>query len=169
MSTIYLDDVRSLRSPDWPSEREEGKMRHRIATLAATTVIAAGGVLATASSASATVDPPPGSWDHTWATSDAGQGGTVYIAENGDIVTLCDTNADGRTPHIEIVYEDGPGDWGSAYALVASGGEGSCISARASQGGAYNLPENKEIGVTIWLGPLYHGYGESTHYYLNDH
>ncbi|MEU3838603.1 hypothetical protein AB0E88_00975 [Streptomyces sp. NPDC028635] len=142
-------------------------MRHRIATLAATTVIAAGGVLATASSASATVDPP-GSWDHTWTTVDAGKGGTVYIAEYGDVVSLCDTNADGRTPEAEVSYESVNG-WVSAYSLRASGGEGSCASARASDGGSHNLPENKEIEVTLWLGPLYHDYGVTTHYYLNDH
>ncbi|MPY31317.1 hypothetical protein FNH09_08390 [Streptomyces adustus] len=137
--------------------------------MAATTVIAASGVLATASSASATVDPPSGGWDHTWTTTDAGKGGTIYIAEHGDIVTLCDTNADGRTPHLEVNYEDGPGDWGFAYALDATGGEGSCVSARASQGGRYDLPENEEIEIAIWLGPLYHEYGMARHYYLNDH
>ncbi|WP_146073723.1 hypothetical protein [Amycolatopsis sp. CA-126428] len=42
-------------------------------------------------SASATVDPPGGSWDHTWTTTDADKGGTVYVEENGDVVSVCDT------------------------------------------------------------------------------
>ena len=50
-------------------------MRHKIAALAAT-VLLAGGALANATSASATVDPPSGGWDHTWTTSDSNPGGT---------------------------------------------------------------------------------------------
>jgi hypothetical protein len=144
-------------------------MRHKIAALAATTVLLAGGALATATSASATVDPPSGGWDHTWTTSDSAQGGTVYIAENGDNVSLCDTAADGYAPRVQISNEEStvPGAYDIRYTLTASGGEGSCVSAKASQGGMYNLPESTEIGVVIWLGPDYKY--QATHYYLNDH
>ncbi|MDT7797133.1 MAG: hypothetical protein QOI78_566 [Actinomycetota bacterium] len=94
------------------------------------------------------MDPPSGGWDHTWTTTDGDKGGTVYIAENGDRVSVCDTASDGYAPRVQV---------------AASGGLGSCASASASQGGVYNLPENTSIGVTIWPGP------DCKHYYLNDH
>jgi len=144
-------------------------MRHKMAALAATTVLLAGGALATATSASAVTDPPGGSWDHTWTTSDANQGGTVYIEENGDLVSLCDTAADGYAPRVSIASEEStvPGAYDIRYTLTASGGNGSCVTASASQGGVYNLPESTEIGVTIWLGP--DRKSQTQHYYLNDH
>ncbi|MEV6182907.1 hypothetical protein ACIHAR_14085 [Streptomyces sp. NPDC052016] len=142
-------------------------MRHKIGALAATTVFLAGGALATATSASAAVDPPSGGWDHTWTTSDSRDGGTVYIAEHGDIVSLCDTAADGYAPRVQIASQASSGAYHIRYTLTASGGEGSCASARASQGGVYDLPENTQIGVTIWLGPD-RDY-QTQHYYLNDH
>ncbi|MCT9010697.1 hypothetical protein [Streptomyces rhizosphaerihabitans] len=143
-------------------------MRHKIAALAATTVLLAGGALATATSASATVDPPSGGWDHTWTTTDSNNGGTVYIAEHGDHVSVCDTAADGYAPRVRIANEEQtvPGAYDTRYTLTASGGEGSCVSASASQGGVYDLPENVKIGVTVYLGPDYKY--QSTHYYLND-
>lgn len=144
-------------------------MRTKLAALAATTVFVAGGTLATATSAWAGVDPPSGGWDHTWTTTDGDKGGTVYIAEHGDHVSLCDTDADGYAPRVQIANEEGsvPGAYDIRYTLTASGGLGSCVSASASQGGVYNLPENVSIGVTIYLGPDYKY--PSTHYYLNDH
>lgn len=143
-------------------------MRHKIATLAATTIVLACGSLATATSASATVDPPGGSWDHTWTTSDAKQGGTVYIAEYGDVVSLCDTAADGYAPRAEVFSEESiAGLYDLQYTLTASGGEGSCATSRASQGGVHDLPEGRHISVTIYLGP--DRKAQTTHIYLNDH
>ena len=147
-------------------------MRHRIAALAATTLIIAGGSLATATSASAVPAPPDGgSWDHTWTTTDsAPHGGTIYIKENGDVVALCDTNADGMTPGAAIYYEDpNLSYYPLAYSLTASGGEGSCATSTASMGGNHNLPEGREIEVVISLcnrdGCQYF----NTKFYLNDH
>ncbi|MEV0980842.1 MULTISPECIES: hypothetical protein [unclassified Streptomyces] len=142
-------------------------MRHKIAALAASTIVLACGSIATATSASATVDPPGGGWDHTYTTSDAKQGGTVYIAEHGDIVSLCDTAADGLAPRVSIAAEESIGGiYDIRYTLTASGGEGSCVSAKASQGGVYDLPEGRHVGVTIWLGP--DRKSQTQHYYLND-
>jgi hypothetical protein len=143
-------------------------MRNKIAALAATTIFVAGGSLLSATAASATVDPPSGGWDHTWTTTDGDKGGTVYISEYGDHVSVCDTDADGYAPRVRISNEEGsvPGAYDARYTLTASGGLGSCASASASQGGVYDLPENTSIGVTIWLGPDYKY--QSTHYYLND-
>jgi hypothetical protein len=143
-------------------------MRHKLAALAATTVIVAGGSLANATSASATIDPPAGGWDHTWTTTDAKQGGTVYVEEYGDVVQVCDTAADGVSPLVDVYYFNSTtNEWIHRYQLRAGGGVGSCASASASQGGAYNLPEGAEIEVDVWLNevPDY----ASEHFYLNDH
>ena len=144
-------------------------MHNKIAALVATTAFVAGGTLLTATSASATVDPPGGSWDHTWKTTDANKGGTVYVEENGDVVSVCDSAADGLSARADIAVEESsvPGAYDTRYTLVASGGLGSCATARASDGGTHDLPEHWNIGVTVFLGPNYQH--PSTHYYLNDH
>ncbi|MDT7802490.1 MAG: hypothetical protein QOI78_5923 [Actinomycetota bacterium] len=142
-------------------------MRNKIAALVATTAFVAGGTLLTATSASATVDPPGGSWDHTWTTTDANKGGTVYVEENGDVVSVCDSAADGLSARAEIAVEQVPNTYYLRYQLVASGGVGSCATARASDGGTHDLPEHVSIGVTVYLGPNHQHV--STHYYLNDH
>ncbi|WP_410612498.1 hypothetical protein [Amycolatopsis sp. lyj-109] len=121
----------------------------------------------TATSASATVDPPGGSWDHTWTTTDANKGGTVYVEENGDVVSVCDTAADGLSARASISVQDGSGAYPERYLLVASGGLGSCATARASDGGTHDLPEHWNIGVAVYLGP--NGQHSSQHFYLNDH
>ena len=141
-------------------------MRNKIAALVATTAFVAGGSLMTAPSASATVDPP-GSWDHTWKTTDAAKGGTVYVEENGDVVSVCDTAADGLAARADVSVQLSSGGYYFRYRLVASGGEGSCATARASDGGAHDLPENVSISVTVYLGPDFQH--SSQHYYLNDH
>ena len=144
-------------------------MRNKIAALVATTAFVAGGTLLTATSASATVDPPGGSWDHTWKTTDADKGGTVYVEENGDVVSVCDSAADGLSARADIAVEESsvPGAYDTRYTLVASGGLGSCATARASDGGTHDLPEHVSIGVTVYLGPDFQH--ASDHYYLNDH
>ncbi|MEU3843375.1 hypothetical protein AB0E88_25455 [Streptomyces sp. NPDC028635] len=142
-------------------------MRHKIAALAATTVMLGCASLATATSASATVDPPGGGWDHTYTTSDAKHGGTVYVSEYGDVISLCDTAADGLAPRADIFSEESiAGLYDLQYSLTASGGEGSCVTSRASQGGVHDLPEGRHISITVWLGP--DRKSQTTHNYLND-
>ncbi|MEU4520322.1 hypothetical protein AB0F52_16685 [Amycolatopsis sp. NPDC024027] len=142
-------------------------MRNKIAALVATTAFVAGGTLMTATSASATVDPPGGSWDHTWTTTDADKGGTVYVEENGDVVSVCDTAADGLSARVDVAVQESTGGYRVVYRLTASGGLGSCATARASDGGTHDLPEHVNIGVAVYLGPNYQH--TSNHYYLNDH
>ncbi|MFI5592428.1 hypothetical protein ACIA5G_45775 [Amycolatopsis sp. NPDC051758] len=142
-------------------------MRNKIAALVATTAFVAGGTLLTATSASATVDPPGGSWDHTWKTTDANKGGTVYVEENGDVVSVCDSFADGLAARARVSVQQSSGAYYERYTLVASGGLGSCATARASDGGTHDLPEHVSIGVTVYLGPDFQH--ASDHYYLNDH
>lgn len=142
-------------------------MRNKIAALVATTAFVAGGTLMTATAASATVDPPGGSWDHTWKTTDAAKGGTVYVEENGDVVSVCDSAADGLSARADVAVQSSSGQYDVRYHLVSSNGLGSCATARASDGGTHDLPEHVNIGVTVFLGPDYQH--ASTHYYLNDH
>ncbi|MEV8096021.1 hypothetical protein [Kitasatospora sp. NPDC085879] len=143
-------------------------MRHRIAALTAATVLLAGGALATATSASAAVDPPGGSWDHTWTTVDSAHGGTVYVEEHGDVVSVCDSAADGMAPRVQVWTQSSSGQYNSRYIIEATGGLGSCKTVSASDGGIYDLPENVSIAVSIWLGPSV-GHLGSEHTFLNDH
>ncbi len=144
-------------------------MRNKIATVAAAVALAGAGVLASGSAASAATTPPGGgSWDHTWTTTDSGNGGTVYVEEHGDYISLCDTHADGYTPRAEIFVQGSSGQYNYRYSLKASGGYGACTTRDASDGGTYNLPEGIKIDVSIWLGPTVGTYG-SEHIYLNDH
>ncbi|MGW4061579.1 hypothetical protein ACWEGE_25085 [Amycolatopsis sp. NPDC004747] len=144
-------------------------MRNKLAAVAATTVFVAGGSLMTATSASATVDPPGGgSWDHTWTTTDADKGGTVYVEENGDVVTVCDTAADGLSARADVRVEETSGNsYRFLYTVTAAGGLGSCATSKASDGGVHDLPEHVNILVQVYLGPHYQN--SSPHYYLNDH
>ncbi|MDF6043801.1 hypothetical protein LRD69_17025 [Streptomyces sp. JH14] len=139
--------------------------------MAATTVIAAGGMLATATSASATLDPPGGSWDHTWTTADAGHGGTINVEEYGDILNLCDTDADGKSPVAEIQIFSPSGYYDSDIFLVATGGYSSCDVSAASQGGVHNIPEGYTVKITMYLQPYNYQTDTSkvVHSYLNDH
>jgi len=145
-------------------------MRTTIAAVAATVLLAGGGALAAASSASAATLPPPGggSWDHTWTTTDSLHGGTIYVDEHGDMVYLCDTAADGYAPRADIASQSSSGQYNSRYGLTASAGKGSCTGHTASEGGVYNLPENDNILVNVWLGPNV-GHDGSDHVFLNDH
>lgn len=136
-------------------------MRHKVVLMAAAVALLAGGGLFATSSASAAT---PVTWDHVWYTSDAGPGGTVYIRERGDVVTLCDTAADGYAPRVEVTYHVGTPEPG--YKLTASGGYGSCTTANASMGGWKDLPENATINVKIYLGP--HNAYETKHSFVND-
>lgn len=139
-------------------------MRKKIAALVGT-VLLAGGTLVGATSASAR--PAPEDWDHVWTTSDSARGGTVYIQEHGDVVEMCDTAADGYTPRVMISVQAPNGQYDKRYIFAATGGNGGCVVHRATDGGVYDLPENVNIDVEIYLGPNV-GYEGSEHIYLND-
>lgn len=133
---------------------------------AATGVLVAGLGFATATQASAAPVAPDGSWDHIWTTSDANHGGTVYVEEHGDVITLCDTAADGVSATAAVTYDQGNDNYKVAYQMNV-GGNGTCTTHRATQGGVYDLPENTEIYIYIYIGA--DGTGGTGHYYLNDH
>jgi hypothetical protein len=139
-------------------------MRKLTALLAAT--LLAGGALAGASAASAATQTTNATdWDHIWSTTDPAGGGEIFIKEHGDVLKYCDEAADGLTPHAMITFQGTDGEFHPAYDISATGGEGSCTTVQASDGGAYDLPENSEIGVEFWLGTYEY---DTYHKYLND-
>lgn len=139
-------------------------MHHRIAALAAATVLLASGALATATSASATTDPS-GSWDHIWTINNSGLAGEVWVKEYGDVIEICDMKADGLTPEV-TVWALQSGTYYPKYSLAANGGSGSCVERGASDGGNYNLPENTEIQLSLGFSQTATVVPET---YFNDH
>ncbi|MFI5806640.1 hypothetical protein [Streptomyces sp. NPDC051561] len=85
--------------------------------------------------------------DHTMNTGDAwgafGYSGKGEFTEYGDIVKICDIDADGYAVHMRVALDDA---YGSLLYNTWVGGEGNCITHRASEGGKLNLPEGKYIG-----------------------
>ncbi|MGQ4491087.1 hypothetical protein LRE75_20930 [Streptomyces sp. 372A] len=119
----------------------------------------AGLTTVTATPAGAAEAPTGINWDHTWN----GRGVRVYVEEHGDIISVCDTSANG---HAAFVTVD---DWDlniSHYKATVKTGKGTCVTHRASQGGKYNLHEYSNIGLT------FEGEGGQGSYavnFVNDH
>lgn len=93
------------------------------------------------------VAAPPASaidWDHRVYTNDSDPGGVVYFEEHGDIVRVCDIEADGYAVRVET-HHIGRTRWG--YTLQR-GGVGNCRQVDANY---YNLPENEYIDFEITL------------------
>lgn len=143
-------------------------MRTKLAAVVGT-VLLAGGTLVSATSASAApARPAPEDWDYIWTTSDSSpHGGTVYVLEHGDVVEICDTAADGYTPRVKVFTQASNGQYNERYTFAATGGNGGCVVHRATDGGVYDLPENDNIAVSVYLGPNA-GYKGSEHIYFND-
>ncbi|ATO15569.1 hypothetical protein CO540_18415 [Micromonospora sp. WMMA2032] len=86
---------------------------------------------------------------HVMNTGDAFGGGIfdysgeAYFTEHGDILKICDTDADGYAVKMYVSLDDA---YGATRYSFTRGGEGNCATHRASEGGAYNLPENRYIG-----------------------
>lgn len=76
--------------------------------------------------------------------------GHMWFNEYGDVVTLCDNDADGKKPILHVALGDPYAP--DRYTLTV-GGEGNCVTARASDGGSHNLPENTDIGFLICVHP----------------
>ncbi|MFR9799583.1 hypothetical protein ACL02U_27370 [Streptomyces sp. MS06] len=109
--------------------------------------------------------------DHTMHTGDvfgkiSGWSGTGYFNEYGDVVTICDKDADGYAVKM-FVYLDKLYS-GKRYDFYV-GGNGRCATRKAAMGGKYNLPENRKIA---FLFCRYKAGKESEckgYTYLNDH
>lgn len=108
--------------------------------------------------------------DHTMNTGDVwgafGYSGKAEFTEYGDIVKICDIDADGYAVKMWVALGDA---YGPTLYETWVGGEGNCITHRASEGGKLNLPENKTIG---FLFCRYKGGKESecrAYKFKNDH
>ena len=86
-------------------------------------------------------------WDNRASTDDGDPGGRVRFRADGDVVELCDIEADGHAVGFDI-YDETAKKWMYSYQI---GGEGRCQIFRASLGGKYNLAEHHSFAVTIWL------------------
>ncbi|MFI1436669.1 hypothetical protein [Streptomyces lydicus] len=84
--------------------------------------------------------------DVTLYTGDAAPGGRAQFTADGDILTICDVEADGWAVTAGI----GPDEWSATYTLK-SGGTGNCKTARASDGGSHDLKEGKSYTLKICL------------------
>ncbi|MEW1686226.1 hypothetical protein [Streptomyces sp. NPDC093594] len=97
-------------------------------------------------------------WDHIWTAT----GVKVYVAEYGDIISVCDTSANGHAARATIT-DDTIGF--TYYSITASGGAGTCVTHRASDGASYDLIEGSKITISYdGNGGAYASTG-----YVNDH
>lgn len=87
------------------------------------------------------------SWDEQMYTDDAAPGGRVRFETDGDIVELCDIEADGYAVYLSV-YDDTAKRSQYTYTI---GGEGRCQTFRASLGGKYDLPEKHTFRFRICL------------------
>lgn len=88
---------------------------------------------------------------HEMYTDDGGRkGGVVTFKENGDVVTLCDRDADGRFATLYVTAVDPISYRG--YMLSTEGEKaGFCITAKASQGKPRDMWENRTYKFEIDL------------------
>ncbi|NIH87092.1 hypothetical protein [Amycolatopsis granulosa] len=141
---MLVIDVWTHNSPKGPI------MKLRKALLTAGTIAAtATAVLAGTTTASATTDPPPpGGWDFIFSTS----GATLYVKKHGDILKICDTNADNKYARVDVYEVEKNGKVDPKYDLVNGDfvqGLGNCHTHRASQGWAWDLREGQQYEVHV--------------------
>ncbi|NDU71728.1 hypothetical protein GWI34_03665 [Actinomadura sp. DSM 109109] len=138
-------------------------MRIRIGRVVAGAVaLASAAVLTTTANASAA--PVEQEWstkggvryDHVWNRD----GVVVSVRENGDVVRLKDTKANGHAAYVTIRA-------GSKSYTLRAARKGEIAFVRASYGSKYNLPENVTVRLTVWgdgVKPR-----KPNRSYLNDH
>jgi len=119
------------------------KPAHGVKVLAALLAVMTAVIFGPPTAASAADGP------HYWMYTDdsAPNGGKVDFWSLGDIVQVCDIDADSARAVVTVQ------DLTSGYALytVEASGNGVCSSRRASDGGVYDLTEGHCIGVNIYL------------------
>lgn len=88
--------------------------------------------------------------DFTMQTQDGDPGGKIYWTAYGDVVKVCDQEADGWAVYASIGYYIGT-SWGDEVYDLQVGGNGNCITRRASDGALYDLSETKPIFLKVCL------------------
>lgn len=96
---------------------------------------------------SVAVVTPAFAWDQDMYTDDPSPGGRVRFEATGDIVEVCDIEADGFGVYLEV-HDNTSGI--TKYSLRISGNN-ECQTVRASMGGSYNLAENHVFRFKICL------------------
>ncbi|WP_406094093.1 hypothetical protein [Streptomyces sp. NBC_01013] len=125
-----------------PGATRRSRLRRRSAAALVGAAALAGLAAVTTSPATAAEAPTGINWDHTWN----GAGVRVYVEEHGDIISVCDTAANGHAAFVTVVDSDLNIDH---YEAKVSTGKGTCVTHQASQGGRYNLHEYSNIGLTF--------------------
>ncbi|MFJ5779031.1 hypothetical protein [Streptomyces sp. NPDC093094] len=142
-----------------PTLAKRARLGHRTAAALFGAAALTGLAAVVAPSADAAELPGGIVWDHTYT----GTGVKVYVEEHGDIVSVCDTSANGHSAWVAV--SDITNNI-SGYKLTVTGGKGSCATHRASDGTRYNMEENARIALN------YEGAGGRGSYYVsfvNDH
>ncbi|WP_313811071.1 hypothetical protein [Glutamicibacter sp.] len=96
--------------------------------------------------------PPASAADHSMKTlgdvlfpgQDAG--GSMWFNTYGDVVTVCDREADGRYAVLYVYNEEA---YGVQRYKVTAKGDGNCTTRKASMGSPYNLREGKTFGFLL--------------------
>jgi hypothetical protein len=143
--------------------RERGKRLVRSAVIVGSVVTAAVGfgVVGTAQAYSGP--------HFSMSSKDGNPGGRVDFWPYGDVVQVCDTQADGTSVH--VVIDDI--DTFKGYELTAAG-DGNCVTHKASQGGAYDLPERGasqgclHFDIRLWRGDVTVWNSVNDAYWWND-
>jgi hypothetical protein len=109
--------------------------------------------------------------DHTMHTGDVwgniyGWSGTGWFNEYGDVVTICDKDADGTAVAMYVYYGAPTGN--PLYSFHV-GGKGRCATKKAALGGSYNLPENRKIGFKFCLYKKGQSSECKDYTFVNDH
>jgi hypothetical protein len=131
-----------------------------LTALAATALIGLGVAVGPATHASAATI-----YDEWMYTDDGDPGGRVQFKAYGDIMRLCDIEADGYAVYLEV-WDYNTGALQYNYQI---GGNGRCIELRASLGGKYDLTEGHAFRVKISLAKDgYGGYYRDEAIWLND-
>lgn len=91
--------------------------------------------------------------DYTMHTGDVwgsiyGWSGKGWFNEYGDVVLICDNDADGNAVAVYVYYGEPTGNWIYGFHV---GGEGRCATRKAGMGGVYDLPENHRIGFKFCI------------------
>lgn len=105
------------------------------------------GMCAAATMASIAGAPAASAASYTLYTDDGNPGGRVTFETDGDVVRLCDIQADGWAVNLKV-RDVTQGKDKYSYRI---GGDGRCQTLRASLGDEYNLKEGSTIRFTVWL------------------
>lgn len=90
--------------------------------------------------------------DFSMQTNDSDPGGKMYWTAYGDIVTICDQEADGWAVYASVGYWiNDNGGWGTEEYDFQVGGNGECATRRANDGAKWDLSETRDIFLKVCL------------------